>query len=87
MTEEQKYLYIIDFWVPFPSSEYGGLLNVIASNDQECFDLLSKENTWWVEDTVTGTVYAESMMQNIIQAQKFKLTDDYESGIIEAFCT
>ena len=81
MTEESKYLYIIDYWVPFPSSEYGGLLNVIASNDQECFNLLSKEESWWKRD------YSESMMKNIIQAQKFKLTDDYESGIIEAFCT
>ena len=85
MTEDQKYLYIIDYWVPFPQSEYGGLLNVIASNDQECFNLLSKENTWtWcIEDEWS----AESMMKNIINAQKFKLTDDYESGIIEAFCT
>jgi hypothetical protein len=27
------------------------------------------------------------LMENVINAQKFKLTDDYESGIIEAFCT
>ena len=81
MTEESKYLYIIDYWVPFPRSEYGGLLNVIASNDQECFNLLSEEKSWWIID------YSELMMKNIINAQKFKLTDDYESGIIEAFCT
>ena len=81
MTEDSKYLYIIDYWVPFPSSEYGGLLNVIASNDQECFNLLSEEESWWKRD------YSESMMKNVINAQKFKLTDEYESGIIEAFCT
>ncbi len=84
MTEQQKYLYIIDFWVPFPRSEYGGLLNVIASNDQECFDLLSADKycNYWPDPR-----NSELMMKNIIQAQKFKLTDDYESGIIEAFCT
>ena len=82
MTEEQKYLYIIDFWVP--TSEYGGLVNVIASNDQECFDLLSAEEycNWWTEGE-----NSELMMKNIIHAQKFKLTDEYESGIIEVFCT
>jgi len=35
-----KYLYIVDYWVPFPSSEYGGLINVIAENDIECHDIL-----------------------------------------------
>ena len=38
-----KTLYIIDYWVPFPSSEYGGIVNVIAGDDQECFDILQKE--------------------------------------------
>ena len=38
-----KYLYIIDYWVPFPSSEYGGVVNVIAEDDSEAFELLSKE--------------------------------------------
>ena len=30
-----KYLYIVDYWVPFPSSEYGGIINVIAENDRQ----------------------------------------------------
>ena len=34
-----KYLYIVDYWVPFPQSEYGGVINVVAKDDQECFDL------------------------------------------------
>ena len=33
-----KYLYIVDYWVPFPQSEYGGQVNVVAKSDQECFD-------------------------------------------------
>ena len=82
MTEEQKYLYIIDYWVPFPQSEYGGLVNVIASNDQECFNLLSETD----EFIISSKEYINFMMENIINAQKFKLTDDYESGIIEVFC-
>ena len=37
-----KYLYIVDFFVPQFQSEYGGLLNVIAENDEECFDVIVK---------------------------------------------
>ena len=35
-----KYLYLVDYWVPFPSSEYGGLVSLIAANDNECHDIL-----------------------------------------------
>jgi hypothetical protein len=38
-----KFLYIVDYWVPFPSSEYGGVINVIAESDSEVFNLLSNE--------------------------------------------
>ena len=36
-----KYLYIVEHYVPFPQSEYGGIWNVIADNDEECFDLIT----------------------------------------------
>ena len=75
-----KYLYIIDYWVPFPSSEYGGVVNVIAEDDSEAFELLSKEEGF------DGT-YIDRIMPNVIKAQKLKLLDDYESNIIDAFIT
>ena len=75
-----KFLYIVDYWVPFPSSEYGGVVNVIAESDSEAFSLLSDEKGF-------DNRYQDRIMSNIIKAQKFKLQDDYESGIIEAFTT
>jgi succinate dehydrogenase flavin-adding protein (antitoxin of CptAB toxin-antitoxin module) len=75
-----KYLYIIDYWAPFPSSEYGGLINLIAETDNEAFELLSNESQFDDE-------YNDRIMQSVVKAQKFKLQDDYESGIIEAFTT
>ena len=36
----QKFLYILDYYVPVLQSEYGGLLNVIAESDDECFDIV-----------------------------------------------
>ncbi len=76
-----KSLYIVDYWVPFPQSEYGGIINVIAEDDEEAFDLLSEEN----ELNVPG--YERNLMENVRKAQKFSLVDDYESSIIEAFTT
>ena len=75
-----KYLYLIDFWVPFPSSEYGGLINLIAENDTEAFSILSQEGSY--DDR-----YVDKIMPNVVSAQKFKLADEYESGIIDSFTT
>ena len=80
MSSNNKFLYVIDYWVPFPRSEYGGIVNVIASSDQECFELLSEEESF-PED------YGYLIMENVINATKLRLTDDYESDIIEAFIT
>ena len=39
-----KFLYVVDHYVPFPSSEYGGIWNVIAQDDDECFDLITAQD-------------------------------------------
>jgi hypothetical protein len=75
-----KYLYIVDYWVPFPSSEYGGIVNLIATNDTEAFEILSVEQSF-------DTRYVDRIMANVVKAQKFALVDEYESGILEAFTT
>lgn len=75
-----KSLYIVDYWVPFPSSEYGGVLTLIADSDAEAFIILSEEQQF--DDR-----YANLIMPNVVNAQKFKLQDDYESGIIDSFTT
>jgi len=75
-----KFLYLIDYWVPFPSSEYGGVINLIAENDTEAFQLLTNEEGF-------DEKYQNLIMPNVVKAQKFKLVDDYESGIIDAFTT
>ena len=75
-----KYLYVVDYWVPFPSSEYGGLITLIAENDAEALELLSDEESFYKN-------YGHLIMEKIITATKLSLLDEYESGIIEAFCT
>ena len=75
-----KSLYIVDYWVPFPCSEYGGVVNLIAENDTEAFAILSQEKEYDEE-------YVNLIMPNVVSAQKFVLQDEYESGIIDSFTT
>ena len=75
-----KALYIVDYWVPFPSSEYGGLINLIAESDTEAFTILSQEEQY-------DKRYVDRIMSNVVNAQKFTLQDEYESGIIDSFTT
>ena len=75
-----KFLYIVDYWVPFPQSEYGGLINVIGMNDAEVFDILTKEDQF-------NNDYQNRIIPNVMKAQKLELSEDYESGIIDAFLT
>jgi len=75
-----KFLYIVDYWVPFPQSEYGGLINVIGMNDAEVFDILTKEDQF-------NDSYRDRILPNVMKAQKLELNGDYESGIIDAFLT
>jgi len=76
-----KKLYVVDHFVPFPSSEYGGMWNVIAENDDECFDLISKSDDGWNEPHYT------KLRENINKSQVFLLGEDVESHVVEAFLT
>ena len=75
-----KYFYIVDYWVPFPSSEYGGLVNLIADSDTEAFQILK-------EDEQFDDRYTDRIMERVVNSRKFVLSDDYESGIVESFIT
>jgi hypothetical protein len=76
-----KYLYIIDYWVPFPSSEYGGVVSVIAENDAECYDLVVD----W--DCDYHPEHYPKAMENIQKAQKFLLAEEQESRVVDSFTT
>lgn len=77
----QKFLYIVDHFIPFPSSEYGGIWNVIAENDDECFDLIT------AEDDAFNQMYYNQLRENIMKAPTYALAEDVESTIVEQFTT
>ena len=78
----QKFLYIVQHYVPFPSSEYGGVWNVIADDDDECFDLISAEDNGGFYEK-----YYSDLKENIVNSQTFALAEDVESGVVESFTT
>ena len=78
-----KYLYIIEHYVPFPQSEYGGIWNVIAENDEECFNLSTAAHSGDF-----NVQYYGDLRENITNAQVYKLDEsNVVSGIVEEFTT
>jgi hypothetical protein len=75
-----KYLYLVNHFVRAPFSD-GGIWNVIAKDDNECFDLIV------AEDSNQYSEHYNKLRENVIKAQKFALKDDYQSSVIEAFIT
>ena len=76
-----KNLYLVDYWVPFPSSEYGGMVAVVAENDHECHDVLMK----WRDEL--DSKYDTNIIAQVKRAPKFSLLDEQESRVVEAFTT
>ena len=76
-----KYLYIIDHFVPFPRSEYGGVWNVIAKDDEECFDVVVSE-----DDELNIGCYTK-LRENIKKSTKYALLDEETSKVVTQFVT
>ena len=75
-----KYLYIVTYWVPFPSSEYGGTISLIAGSDTEAFEILS--NSVDFDDS-----YNHRIMERVVNAHKFALANEEKSRIVDVFIT
>ena len=79
---QQKFLYIVDHFVPFPQSEYGGVWNVIAKDDEECFDVIVSED----EDLNIGCY--TKLRENISYSTKLALAEeDFSSHVVNSFIT
>ena len=77
----QRFFYLVEHFVPFPQSEYGGIWIVIAESDNECFDLIvAKDQEMYVE-------HYPQLRHNIQNARTYALAEDLESHIVEEFTT
>ena len=77
-----KFLFIVDHFVPFPQSEYGGIWNVIAESDEECFDLIAEA------DEGLNEQYYNKLRENVGKAVVCELVgNDLDSQIVAEFLT
>ena len=77
----QKYMYLVDYFVDFPASEYGGLICVVAETADECYNIIvNYDKDMWSQ-------YYPKLRQNVLKAQTFALAEDIESQIVENFVT
>ena len=77
-----KFFYIVDHYVPFPSSEYGGIWNVITEDDDECFDLITG-----TDDGDFNSKYYGNLRENILKSRTYALSENLESQVVEEFTT
>lgn len=76
-----KFIYLVDYWIPFPSSEYGGVISVIAEDDNDCHDVLLK----WRDEY--DNTHDNRIMERVVNAHKFALANDEESRVVDSFTT
>lgn len=83
--ENTKYIYLINWWPPFPATEYGGLIVLIASNDKECKDMLEER---FPKETKH---YRHAFAAALMDYKRFELGGEEEelkqSEIIQEFIT
>ena len=77
-------LYIVDYWLPFPSSEYGGVQLVVAHADAECERILAESVSQ--SDREDYPNYREKIANRIKTAKRFPV-DAAEVGIVYEFTT
>ena len=66
-----KTIYIVEYWLPFPSSEYGGVDIVIADNKKEALELLVKDVSDF--DKEHYPEYQEMIAEKVANALRYKV--------------
>ena len=78
-------LYLIDYWVPFPHSEYGGLVVIAAKNEDKAKEIALESSSLFDRRELGDEQLMENISQNI---QLVGYTDMYdEPCIVDEFTT
>jgi hypothetical protein len=76
----QKFIFIVEWWKDFPESEYGGIITIIASTDEECIEILTSFNR--------NARDSHLIPDKVKHAKKFELKNSTEkSRIVDSFTT
>lgn len=80
-----KYVYVVDYWVPFPASEYGGLFVFVAENDKQVIDMFVEDAIDW--DKLDSPDYKERIAAVVKKAKKIPASEDTKLGYVDSFTT
>ena len=79
-----KTLFIVNYWLPFPSSEYGGVDIVIADGEDEAINLLAEDVSDY--DKESYPEYREAIAEQVREALRFNVQAN-DSKIVYRFNT
>ena len=77
-------LYLVNYWVPFPSSEYGGLQAIVAKDDEECYKLIVEADVWEFDRQKNAE---ELIRARVKKASRFQLAGGYLPEVVRSFIT
>jgi hypothetical protein len=83
-TTQTPTLYIVAYWLPFPSSEYGGVQIVIAESDAECERMIVEEVDGYHRTKYPH--YPQSIANRVKEAKRFPV-DTEQRGVVHRFLT
>ena len=78
--KEQWYVFLASYWVPFPTSEYGGLQAIVARSVQEAADFMEQQTFSWEMSNIRDT---RSLIEaKLKRATVLPLSQEYEEPFI-----
>jgi len=78
-------VYTVDYWLPFPSSEYGGLDVFIANSDDEIIQYLKDETDQYFRKQYP--TFMEMIEHSVRNAKTLELKDDHPFTFLNSFRT
>jgi len=75
-----SYIYIVQLWVPFPCSEYGGVVNVIANSDEQAIEQLKLHK-------FSDGDFDKEIPEAVKKALRYPLKDEHQPRVVYEFIT
>ena len=78
--KEQWYVFLTSYWVPFPTSEYGGLQAIVARSAQEAATYLKEQAFSWEQAHIRDA--DELIEAKLRRSTVLPLLDEYDNPFI-----
>lgn len=80
-----RYVYIVDYWVPFPTSEYGGLLIYVAETDDQAVNMIIEDTSDYRKERYPD--FEERIRSCVEEAEKIPAAEGANFGYVDGFVT